>query len=142
MSNINQIEQTYKAVNSINQLDKTIKDNLELSISEVLIMKMAYDSQDFVLKKDIEKALGISPSISQKATKKLRKMKYIIKDRDDDDESIVIIGMNDEMRENAKIIFEQVEELEASQNEADEAEPTNESETDDETGDESDETDE
>lgn len=138
MSNINQIEQTYKAVNSINQLDKTIKDNLELSISEVLIMKMAYDSQDFVLKKDIEKALGISPSISQKATKKLRKMKYIIKDRDDDDESIVIIGMNDEMRENAKIIFEQVEELEASQNEADEAEPTNESETDDE----SDETDE
>lgn len=138
MSNINQIEQTYKAVNSINQLDKTIKDNLELSISEVLIMKMAYDSQDFVLKKDIEKALGISPSISQKATKKLRKMKYIIKDRDDDDESIVIIGMNDEMRENAKIIFEQVEELEASQNEADEAEPTNESET----GDESDETDE
>lgn len=142
MSNINQIEQTYKAVNSINQLDKTIKDNLELSISEVLIMKMAYDSQDFVLKKDIEKALGISPSISQKATKKLRKMKYIIKDRDDDDESIVIIGMNDEMRENAKIIFEQVEELEASQNEADEAEPTNESETGDETGDESDETDE
>lgn len=138
MSNINQIEQTYKAVNSINQLDKTIKDNLELSISEVLIMKMAYDSQDFVLKKDIEKALGISPSISQKATKKLRKMKYVIKDRDDDDESIVIIGMNDEMRENAKIIFEQVEELEASQNEADEAEPTNESETDDE----SDETDE
>lgn len=133
MSNINQIEQTYKAVNSINQLDKTIKDNLELSISEVLIMKMAYDSQDFVLKKDIEKALGISPSISQKATKKLRKMKYIIKDRDDDDESIVIIGMNDEMRENAKIIFEQVEELEASQNEADEAEPTNESEADDET---------
>lgn len=133
MSNINQIEQTYKAVNSINQLDKTIKDNLELSISEVLIMKMAYDSQDFVLKKDIEKALGISPSISQKATKKLRKMKYVIKDRDDDDESIVIIGMNDEMRENAKIIFEQVEELEASQNEADEAEPTNESETDDET---------
>lgn len=138
MSNINQIEQTYKAVNSINQLDKTIKDNLELSISEVLIMKMAYDSQDFVLKKDIEKALGISPSISQKATKKLRKMKHIIKDRDDDDESIVIIGMNDEMRENAKIIFEQVEELEASQNEADEAEPTNESEADDE----SDETDE
>lgn len=138
MSNINQIEQTYKAVNSINQLDKTIKDNLELSISEVLIMKMAYDSQDFVLKKDIEKALGISPSISQKATKKLRKMKYVIKDRDDDDESIVIIGMNDEMRENAKIIFEQVEELEASQNEADEAEPTNESEADDE----SDETDE
>lgn len=133
MSNINQIEQTYKAVNSINQLDKTIKDNLELSISEVLIMKMAYDSQDFVLKKDIEKALGISPSISQKATKKLRKMKYVIKDRDDDDESIVIIGMNDEMRENAKIIFEQVEELEASQDEADEAEPTNESETDDET---------
>lgn len=133
MSNINQIEQTYKAVNSINQLDKTIKDNLELSISEVLIMKMAYDSQDFVLKKDIEKALGISPSISQKATKKLRKMKYVIKDRDDDDESIVIIGMNDEMRENAKIIFEQVEELEASQNEADEAEPTNESEADDET---------
>lgn len=133
MSNINQIEQTYKAVNSINQLDKTIKDNLELSISEVLIMKMAYDSQDFVLKKDIEKALGISPSISQKATKKLRKMKHIIKDRDDDDESIVIIGMNDEMRENAKIIFEQVEELEASQDEADEAEPTNESETDDET---------
>lgn len=141
MSNINQIEQTYKAVNSINQLDKTIKDNLELSISEVLIMKMAYDSQDFVLKKDIEKALGISPSISQKATKKLRKMKYVIKDRDDDDESIVIIGMNDEMRENAKIIFEQVEELEASQNEADEAEPTNESEADDET-DETDETDE
>lgn len=138
MSNINQIEQTYKAVNSINQLDKTIKDNLELSISEVLIMKMAYDSQDFVLKKDIEKALGISPSISQKATKKLRKMKYVIKDRDDDDESIVIIGMNDEMRENAKIIFEQVEELEASQNEADEAEPTNDSEADDE----SDETDE
>lgn len=138
MSNINQIEQTYKAVNSINQLDKTIKDNLELSISEVLIMKMAYDSQDFVLKKDIEKALGISPSISQKATKKLRKMKHIIKDRDDDDESIVIIGMNDEMRENAKIIFEQVEELEASQDEADEAEPTNESEADDE----SDETDE
>lgn len=138
MSNINQIEQIYKAVNSINQLDKTIKDNLELSISEVLIMKMAYDSQDFVLKKDIEKALGISPSISQKATKKLRKMKYVIKDRDDDDESIVIIGMNDEMRENAKIIFEQVEELEASQNEADEAEPTNESEADDE----SDETDE
>ena len=111
MSNINQIEQAYKEVNAMNQLNKAIVENLELTLLDVMIMKMAYDSKDFILKKDVEGKLSVSPSMSQKSTKQLRKNKYIIKDRDIDDESIVTIGMNDEMREQAKVVFEEVEKL-------------------------------
>ena len=111
MSNINQIEQAYKEVNAMNQLNKAIVENLELTLLDVMIMKMAYDSKDFILKKDVEDKLSVSPSMSQKSTKQLRKNKYIIKDRDIDDESIVTIGMNDEMREQAKVVFEEVEKL-------------------------------
>lgn len=111
MSNINQIEQAYKEVNAMNQLNKVIVENLELTLLDVMIMKMAYDSKDFILKKDVEDKLSVSPSMSQKSTKQLRKNKYIIKDRDIDDESIVTIGMNDEMREQAKVVFEEVEKL-------------------------------
>ena len=111
MSNINQIEQAYKEVNVMNQLNKAINESLDLTLLDVMIMKMAYDSNEFILKRDVEEKLSVSPSMSQKSTKQLRKNKYIIKDRDIDDESIVTIGMNNEMREQAKIVFKEVEEI-------------------------------
>ncbi len=47
--------------------------------------------------------------MSQKSTKHLRKEGLIIKDRDIDDEGIIIVGMNDDMRQKAQKLFKEVE---------------------------------
>lgn len=111
MKTINDIQETYQEVSAISILDKAVRKDSGLTILDVMIMKVAYDNQDFIRKTEIERILGSSPSMTQKSTKNLRKEGYIIKDRDVDDEGIVIVGMNDEMREQAKLVFERVEEI-------------------------------
>lgn len=114
MKSINEIKSAYQNLGAINTLDKALKKERELSILDVLIVKMASESNDFIKKSEIEKQLNVSPSMTQKSTKRLRKEGLIIKDRDIDDESIIIIGMNDDMRNKAKSLFEEVETLQAT----------------------------
>lgn len=114
MKTINEIKSAYQNLGAINTLDKALKKERELSILDVLIVKMASESNEFIRKSEIEKKLNVSPSMTQKSTKRLRKEGLIIKDRDIDDESIIIIGMNDDMRNKAKDLFEEVETLQAT----------------------------
>lgn len=114
MKSINEIKSAYQNLGAINTLDKALKKERELSILDVLIVKMTSESNDFIRKSEIERKLNVSPSMTQKSTKRLRKEGLIIKDRDIDDESIIIIGMNDEMRDKAKSLFEEVETLQAT----------------------------
>lgn len=114
MKTINEIKSAYQNLGAINTLDKALKKERELSILDVLIVKMASESNEFIRKSEIEKSLNVSPSMTQKSTKRLRKEGLIIKDRDIDDESIIIIGMNDDMRNKAKDLFEEVETLQAT----------------------------
>ncbi|RIM32808.1 hypothetical protein BUY35_00530 [Staphylococcus cohnii] len=114
MKSINEIKSAYQNLGAINTLDKALKKERELSILDVLIVKMASESNDFIRKSEVEKQLNVSPSMTQKSTKRLRKEGLIIKDRDIDDESIIIIGMNDDMRNKAKSLFEEVETLQAT----------------------------
>ncbi|HGO1493045.1 hypothetical protein MTR05_12700 [Staphylococcus agnetis] len=109
MRNMNEILSSYERLGAIRTLDKALKATIEYSILDVLIVKCAYDKNEFIRKSDIEKQLGASPAQTQKSTKQLRKDGYIIKDRDIDDESIIIIGMNDEMRKKAEQLFSEVE---------------------------------
>lgn len=111
MKTIKEIQLAYQDLGAIHTLDKALKKTKELAILDVLILKMASESNDFIRKSEVEKKLNVSPSMTQKSTKRLRKAGLIIKDRDIDDESIIIIGMNDEMRNKAKSLFEEVETL-------------------------------
>jgi len=114
MKTISEIKSSYQNLGAINTLDKALKKERELSILDVLIVKMAFESNEFIRKSEVENILNVSPSMTQKSTKRLRKEGLIIKDRDIDDESIIIIGMNDEMRNKAKTLFEEVETLQAT----------------------------
>ena len=111
MKTINEIKLAYQNIGAINTLDKALKKDKELSILDILILKMASESNDFIRKSEVENKLNVSPSMTQKSTKRLRKEGLIIKDRDIDDESIIIIGMNDDMRNKSKKLFEEVETL-------------------------------
>lgn len=114
MKTISEIKSAYQNLGAINTLDKALKKERELSILDVLIVKMAFESNDFIRKSEVENKLNVSPSMTQKSTKRLRKEGLIIKDRDIDDESIIIIGMNDDMRNKAKTLFEEVETLQSA----------------------------
>src|SRR5699024_8411928 len=114
MKTISEIKSAYQNLGAINTLDKALKKERELSILDVLIVKMAFESNDFIRKSEVENQLNVSPSMTQKSTKRLRKEGLIIKDRDIDDESIIIIGMNDDMRNKAKTLFEEVETLQST----------------------------
>ncbi len=109
MKTMNDIKSTYQSLGAIHTLDKALKKTKGYSILDVLIVKMAYDSNEFIKKTEIEKKLTVSPAMTQKSTKQLRKDGYIIKDRDIDDESIIIIGMTNEMRKKAESLFKEVE---------------------------------
>lgn len=113
MKSINEIKSAYQNIGAINTLDKALKKDRELSILDILILKMASESNEFIRKSEVENKLNVSPSMTQKSTKRLRKEGLIIKDRDIDDESIIIIGMNEEMRNKAKKLFEEVESLQS-----------------------------
>lgn len=109
MKTMNEIKTTYKGLGAIHTLDKALKKTKGMSLLDVLIVDMAYHSDDFIRKTEIEKQLKVSPAMTQKSTKYLRKEGFIIKDRDIEDEGIIIIGMNNEMRKKAEQLFAEVE---------------------------------
>ncbi|HEA0121266.1 TPA: hypothetical protein RU530_002389 [Staphylococcus aureus] len=109
MKTIDEIKSTYQTLGAVNTLDKALKKTKGFSLLDIMILKTAYEHKDFIRKTEIEKILHVSPAMSQKSTKHLRKEGLIIKDRDIDDEGIIIIGMTEDMRQKAQKLFKEVE---------------------------------
>ncbi|HII1196061.1 TPA: transcriptional regulator, SarA/Rot family [Staphylococcus aureus] len=109
MKTIDEIKSTYQTLGAVNTLDKALKKTKGFSLLDIMILKTTYEHKDFIRKTEIEKILHVSPAMSQKSTKHLRKEGLIIKDRDIDDEGIIIIGMTEDMRQKAQKLFKEVE---------------------------------
>ena len=108
MKDIINAYQGYRVTNDINEL---LKKELDMTIVELMVLNEISKTETHLSKTDLEERLGLSKSISQKVTKQLRKNGMIIKDRDIDNESHVILSMNNEMKQKAKSLFERVDEL-------------------------------
>lgn len=111
MKTMHDIKTNYQSLGAIHTLDKALKKTKGMSLLDVLIVDMAYHSNDYIRKTTIEKKLKVSPAMTQKSTKYLRKEGFIIKDRDIEDEGIIIIGMNEEMKKKAEKLFVEVEKI-------------------------------
>lgn len=108
MKDIINAYQGYRVTNDINDL---LKKELDMTIVELMVLNEISKTETHLSKMDLEERLGLSKSISQKVTKQLRKNGMIIKDRDIDNESHVILSMNDEMKQKARSLFERVDKL-------------------------------
>ncbi|HFF0998526.1 TPA: hypothetical protein ACF9H6_002129 [Staphylococcus aureus] len=109
MRTIDEIKSTYQTLGAVNILDKALKKTKGFSLLDIMILKTTFEHKEFIRKTEIEKILHVSPAMSQKSTKHLRKEGLIIKDRDIDDEGIIIIGMTEDMRQKAQKLFKEVE---------------------------------
>ncbi|EWJ88110.1 MULTISPECIES: transcriptional regulator, SarA/Rot family [Staphylococcus] len=109
MRTIDEIKSTYQTLGAVNTLDKALKKTKGFSLLDIMILKTTFEHKEFIRKTEIEKILHVSPAMSQKSTKHLRKEGLIIKDRDIDDEGIIIIGMTEDMRQKAQKLFKEVE---------------------------------
>ena len=101
----------YEGYRVTNDMNDKLKKELDISMIEVMILNEIANAEKTISKTELEKRLGLSKSISQKITKQLRKNKMIIKDRDFDNESHVILSMNDDMKTKAKALFERVDKV-------------------------------
>lgn len=108
MKDIINAYQGYRVTNDINDL---LKKELDMTIVELMVLNEISKTETHLSKTDLEERLGLSKSISQKVTKQLRKNGMIIKDRDIDNESHVILSMNDEMKQKARSLFERADKL-------------------------------
>lgn len=100
--------QGYRTTNAVN--DK-LKNEMDMTVIDIMVLHEIYKTEGHISKTNLEKRLGLSKSVSQKITKQLRKHRMIIKDRDIDNESLVVLSMNDEMKQKAKEIFERVDKI-------------------------------
>ena len=101
--------QAYQGYRETNDMNTVLKKELDITVVDVMVLHTIAHAEDSISKKELEQHLGLSKSISQKVTKQLRKDKMIIKDRDIDNESHVILSMNDEMKQKAETLFERVD---------------------------------
>lgn len=104
-----EIINAYEGYRLTNDINDVLKKEMDMTIVEVMVLNEIAQANDTISKTDLEKRLGLSKSVSQKITKQLRKNRMIIKDRDIDNESHVILSMNDDMKQKAKQLFERVE---------------------------------
>ena len=103
--------QAYQGYRTINAVNEKLKDEMDMTVIDIMVLHEIYKAEDHINKKDLEQRLGLSKSVSQKITKQLRKHRMIIKDRHIDNESLVVLSMNDEMKQKAKEIFERVDKI-------------------------------
>ena len=101
----------YEGYRVTNDMNDKLKKELDISMIEVMVLNEIANAEKTISKTELEKRLGLSKSISQKITKQLRKNKMIIKDRDFDNESHVILSMTDDMKTKAKALFERVDKV-------------------------------
>lgn len=107
------IRQAFKNYQAINQFNQNLKKHFKLHVADIVILDYLSQQQEGVYKKQLEHQTQVPTTISSGAIKRLKKEGYIQRRRDEDNDTLVILSMNDEMRKKAKSLFEEIQLMEA-----------------------------